>query len=177
MDRLTERPSGEGAPLLRDDVVSGGVLLLVAVAYGAGATRIPSQVGEPGPGFMPLALAVLLLVLSVAIILGGIRRSADADVAGGEPIDPARRLPPSSGAHRRDVAKPWFAAIATIAYAALFQPLGFALSTLAYSGYLTSLFTEDRKLRVAVPVFVALALFVFFRVALGVRLPTGLLGL
>ena len=71
---------------------------------------------------------------------------------------------------------PSLAALATIAYAALFQPLGFVLSTLAYSGYLTSLFTEDRKLRAAVPVLVTLALFIFFRLALGVRLPTGLLG-
>ena len=162
---------------VRDDVVSGGVLLLVAVAYGAGATRIPGQAGEPGPGFMPLALAVLLAALSVAIVVRGLRRGAHTEVAEDEPAGPARTVSPSRGARSRDGAKPWRAAIATMAYAALFQPLGFALSTLAYSGYLTSLFTEDRKLRAAVPIFVALALFVFFRVALGVRLPTGLLGL
>ncbi len=162
---MSETPSGGASRLLRDDVVSGGVLLLVAVAYGAGATRIPSQAGEPGPGFIPLALAILLAALSVAIVVGGLRRSAHSEEVDG-----------TAGAEG-EPAKPWLAAIATLAYAALFQPLGFALSTLAYSGYLTSLFTEDRKVRAAVPVFVALALFVFFRVALGVRLPMGLLGL
>lgn len=170
---MTEKPSGGGSPLLRDDVVSGGVLLLVAVAYGVGATRIPSQAGEPGPGFMPMALAALLAALSVAIVVGGLRRRGDTDVDGGEPTEDE---PGSAGSRSRE-AKPWLASIATIAYAALFQPLGFVLSTLAYSGYLTSLFTEDRKLRVSVPICVALALFVFFRVALGVRLPAGLLGL
>ena len=175
----------------RDDVVSGGVLLLVAVAYGAGAMRIPSQAGEPGPGFIPLALSVMLAALSVAIVVGGLQRSADtggahradgaegADRAEGaedEPADAARRVPQSGGGRSRGVAMPSLAALATIAYAALFQPLGFVLSTLAYSGYLTSLFSEDRKLRAAVPAFVTLALFIFFRLALGVRLPTGLLG-
>lgn len=194
---MTETPSGGGSRLLRDDVVSGGVLLLVAAAYGAGAMRIPSQAGEPGPGFIPLALSVMLAALSVAIVVGGLQRSADtggahgadrADGADGaegadraegaedEPADAARRVPQSGGGRSRGVAMPSLAALATIAYAALFQPLGFVLSTLAYSGYLTSLFTEDRKLRAAVPVFVTLALFIFFRLALGVRLPTGLLG-
>ena len=174
---MTGKPSGGGSPLLPDDVVSGGVLLLVAVAYGLGAMRIPSQAGEPGPGFMPMALALLLAALSLAIAVGGLRRRVRTDANGEAPSDPPRTVSASAGSLSRDAAKPWRASIATIAYAALFQPLGFVLSTLAYSGYLTSLFTEDRKLRVSVPIFVALALFVFFRVALGVRLPTGLLGL
>ena len=127
--------------------------------------RIPSQAGEPGPGFIPLALAVLLAALSVAIVVGGLLRSADA-----------AETPQSGAGPSLRVAKPWLAALATFAYAAVFQPLGFVLSTLAYSGYLASLFTRDRKRRAAVPVFVTLALFVFFRLALGVRLPMGLLG-
>ena len=189
---MNEAPSGGASPLLRDDFVSGGVLLFVAGAYGIGAMRIPSQqAGEPGPGFIPLALSVLLAVLSVAIVVGSVRRGADPEGADaedpdaegaadeeaeGEAADPVREAPQSGGGRSRKVSKPWLAALATIACAALFQPLGFALSTFAYSGYLASLFTADRKLRAAVPVLVTSALFVFFRLALGVRLPTGLLG-
>ena len=77
---MTGKPSGGGSPLLPDDVVSGGVLLLVAVAYGLGATRIPSQAGEPGPGFMPMALALLLAALSLAITVGGLRRRVPPQV-------------------------------------------------------------------------------------------------
>ena len=177
MDRLTQTPSGGDAhaPQLpqagsgRDDVASGGVLLLVALAYGAGATRIPAQVGEPGPGFIPLTLAGLLAALAIAIIVGGVKNGAGRGAKGNGSSGGAGGVFAAAG-------RPWFAAPATIVFAALFEPLGFVVSTLGYSGYLTSLFTEDRKHRVAVPVFVVTVLFVFFRLALGVRLPTGLLG-
>jgi len=161
MDRLTQTPSG------RDDIASGGVLLLVALAYGVGATRIPAQVGEPGPGFMPLIFAVLLAALAIAIIVGGAKNGVSSG---------AKRHGSASGEGLAAARRPWLAALATVVFAALFQPLGFVLSTLGYCGYLTSLFTEDRKRRVAVPVSVVAVLFVFFRLALGVRLPTGLLG-
>ena len=168
-------------------------MLLVAIAYGAGAIRIPGQAGEPGPGFLPLALAVLLAVLSVAILAKGVKRAtgsmrtagaerkvgvergtvAESGIAQGLDVggDPLSGAPP-----RARTVGPYLAALATITYAALFQPLGFVLSTLAYSGYLTSLFSEDRTLRLSVPILVTLTLFVFFRLVLGVRLPPGLLG-
>ena len=55
----------------------------------------------------------------------------------------------------------------------LVKMLGFALATLAYAAAVTRVFTTDRRLLVGVPLVVTLALFVFFRVALGVRLPGG----
>jgi hypothetical protein len=64
----------------------------------------------------------------------------------------------------------------TILYAALFQPLGFTVSTLAYSAVLTGLFTDERKLLLSMPVLVTAALYLFFSMALGVRLPPGILG-
>lgn len=167
MDRLTDTPEASSLPSglggIPGDVVSGGVLLAVALGYGAAALRIPGQDGEPGPGFLPLVLAVLLAALSVWIISSGLRSAEPAEV---ETPDRGPRW--TSG--------PWLAGLATVLYVALFQPLGFVLSTLAYSGAVTSLFTGDRKLRFMVPALVTLALYLFFRVALGVRLPLGMLG-
>ena len=141
---------------LSDDVLSGGLLLLVALGYGTFALGIPAGDGEPGPGFLPLVLAVLLAALSVAIIVGGLKTRAEAA--------PDLRT------------RPLLAALATVAYVALFQPVGFLVSTAAYSAAVTRLFTQDRRMLVAVPVGVTVALFAFFRLALGVRLPPGLLG-
>jgi putative tricarboxylic transport membrane protein len=139
------------------------VLLAIAFGYGAAALRIPGQDGEPGPGFLPLGLAVLLAGLSVWIIWSGLRSA-----------EPAGVETPDGGP--RSTSGPCLAGLATVLYVALFQPLGFVLSTLAYSGAVTSLFTRDGKLRFIVPALVTLALYLFFRVALGVRLPVGMLG-
>jgi len=155
------QPSGPGG--VPADAASGGVLLAVAVGYGVAAMRIPAQEGEPGPGFLPLGLAVLLGALSVWIVWSGFRGASPPGAA-------------VSDGGARWTSGPWLASLATVLYVLLFQPLGFVLSTLAYSGAVTGLFTSDRKLRALVPVFVTLALYLFFRVALGVRLPVGMLG-
>lgn len=145
------------------DVFSGGALFVVAVAYGAGALRLPEQAGEPGPGFVPLVLAVLLGLLALGIALGGLRRTAVAP-------------PPAEVRRGAGAAGPAKAATATVALAALLQPAGFVLATLAYTAYVTALFTTDRRTRWVVPVGVVAVLFLFFRVALGVRLPPGPFG-
>lgn len=156
MARLAD--DGKSPRRIHPDVVSGTALMVVAVAYGAIALRIPSGQGEPGPGFLPLTLAVLLGAVSLVILLGGMKKTAS------EPTETALG------------ARPWLAVLATVAYVALFQPVGFTLSTLAYSAAVTRLFTHDRRMLVVVPIGVTLALFAFFRLALGVRLPPWPLG-
>lgn len=73
-------------------------------------------------------------------------------------------------------ARPWIAFLATVVYALLFEPLGFVLSTAVFSAVVTALFTRERQWLLAVPTLVTIALFVFFRVALQVRLPAGPFG-
>ena len=155
MARLTADKKSPGR--IHPDVMSGAALIGVAVVYGAIALRIPGSEGEPGPGFLPLALAVLLGATSLGILLRGVKKASSepTEATGGRPL---------------------LAALATVAYAALFQPVGFTLSTLAYSAAVTRLFTDDRRALVAVPIGVTLALFSFFRMALGVRLPPWPLG-
>jgi len=188
------------------DVVSGAFLLVVAIAYGVVALGIPRGDGEPGPGAMPIALAVLLAGLSAWILAQGLRAAsgpgseavtdavagggteAERDGVGGERAAEDTDGVDSQSAERARGGRSWLAALATLAYVALFEPLGFMVSTLAYTAALAWLFGRDRRalvavpvalpvaLPVAVPVGVTVALFVFFRLALGVRLPLGPFG-
>ena len=128
-------------------------MFVVAVVYGSLALGIPRGDGEPGPGIVPLALAVLLAAVSVVVAWNGMKK-----VSG-------RALTSTLGT------RPLLAALATAGYAILFQPLGFVVSTLAFSAAITRLFTRDRGMLVAVPIAVTAVLFSFFRLALGVRLP------
>ena len=146
--------SGQQGRRLHQDVVSGGALLALAVGYGSVALTIPPGEGEPGPAFLPVALGLALAVLSLAIVRNGLRASD----------------PPNAD---RPAYRAWLATLATLAYAALFQPMGFVLSTLAYSTAVTLLFSRDRGHLLLVPPVVTLLIYVFFRVALGVRLPAG----
>ena len=156
----------------RGDAWSGALLLALAAAYGLAAGTIGPGDGEPGPGFVPSVLAKLLAALAVWIIASGLRQARGTD-------DDAPETPPAEAARptgRGAPVRSWLAALASVAYVALFQPLGFVPSTLAYAAALAGLFTRDRRYLVTVPVGVTLALFVFFRLALGVRLPAGLFG-
>ena len=169
MDRLTPPP--RRGSRVYPDVVSGSVLLFVAIGYGVIALGIPRGGGEPGPGALPLALAVLLAALSGWILVRGLRAPPSPAVSGGQ-----ERPRPSASVERGQSTRPWLAALATLGYVALFQVLGFVLGTLAYTYVLAWLFGRDPRFIVAVPVGVTTVLFVFFRLALGVRLPAGPFG-
>ena len=172
MDRLTEAgelPAAARQPARSPgaDLASGAMLAALAAAYAAGALTIPGGTeSEPGPRLFPLVLGALLGAIGVWIA-GSAWREVRGASAGAQ-------APPEGSPSAR--AGPWLAAVATLAYAALFQPVGFTASTLAYTAAVTALFTRDRRYLVAVPVGVTLALFAFFRLALGVRLPPGVFG-
>ena len=145
-------------------------MLVVAVAYGVVALGIPGGDGEPGPGALPIALAILLAGLSVWILARGF--CAASGRGSGEETETVA----GEAAEKTHRGRAWLAALATLAYVAFFQPLGFMVSTLAYTTVLAWLFGPDQRVFVAVPVGVTVALFVFFRLALGVRLPLGPFG-
>lgn len=167
MDRLRATPRWGAA---HADVVSGGFLLAVAVAYGVIALGIPRGDGEPGPTALPIALAALLAVLSVWILAHGLRSGSDPE------LDEQTETVTSEHADRTPRGGAWLAVLATLAYVTLFQPLGFIVTTAAYTAAISWLFGRDRRIPVAVPVGVTVVLFVFFRLALGVRLPPGPFG-
>ncbi|OGK89201.1 MAG: hypothetical protein A2X50_08835 [Candidatus Rokubacteria bacterium GWF2_70_14] len=58
----------------RADLVAGAALLLVALgAFVTGGRLSWGTITQPGPGFFPRALAVLLAVLSLALLTRGLR--------------------------------------------------------------------------------------------------------
>ena len=158
----------------RHEVISGGTLIAVSAAYFVGTMGLPDGQGEPGPAFLPRVLAVALCALGVAILVGGVR--SDSTV-GASTAD----LPTASGPFESEPGlgdtKVWAAVAGTFLYVGLFDPLGFVLSTLAYTFGLTVLTGRaGSRLRFVVPPLCTLGLYLFFRIGLGVRLPRGLLG-
>ncbi len=180
MDRLTEHGR---------DVASGVVLLILALGYGVAALGIPSRAGEPGPGLVPIALAACLVALSAWVLVQGLRGARrrpthPAPTDGGAAAAPG---PATAGDASRERApepvreemgphglRSGIAIALTLGYAAAFEPLGFLVSTLLYTGLLAALFTRRRHPMWIVPLATTLALYLFFRVALGVRLPPGI---
>ena len=159
--------------MVHRDLISGGVLAAVAVAYFAATLGMPVGQGEPGPSFVPRVLAVALFMLGLATVVGGVTSSRRARALGDEPTDG----PPATAGQPPEVKKAWQAVGLTAAYVMLFEPLGFALSTLAYTFGVTVLFQRERSsLLFIVPPLCTLAIYLFFRVGLGARLPAGFFG-
>jgi hypothetical protein len=147
------------------DVLSGGVLFALAAGYGSFALRIPAAAREPGPRFVPIGLAIVLAVMALRILVSGLRASRATGDPSAESATASDRV--TAASWRR----PGLAAAMTVLYAAALQPLGFAPSTLAYVAGVTALFSAERWLLIVVPLLVTSALYLFFDVALGVRLP------
>ena len=71
----------EGVRKALPDLMAGAVFLAFGVAFGL--TAATYEIGTPlamGPGFFPLALAAILVVLGVAVIAGGFLSQTDAVV-------------------------------------------------------------------------------------------------
>jgi len=152
---------------LHRDVVSGGVLLLAAVAYFIRLQDLPAGKGEPGPRFFPLILACTLFVVALDIVIKGLIQGLRGKT---------NEEPEWGKLH--SLAGPLVAVALTALYVAFFQILGFALSTWIYALSVTVLFRRDRMLKpVVVPVVSTALIYVLFRLALGARLPPGVIPL
>jgi putative tricarboxylic transport membrane protein len=140
----------------RRDVASGSVLFLVALLYFIGTWGLPAGKDEPGPAFFPVLLSCALMLLALSILRQGMKAETE-DAPSHTPW------------------KPILAVAVTALFVALFQVLGFVLSTLAYTLSITLMFRRDRILTlVVVPIVSTVFLFLLFRIGLGVRLPEGL---
>ena len=156
-----------GEQAARTDLVSGGVLLVFALVYGAGARGLAAS-GDAGVALVPFGLAAALALLSAGIALSGWRRLRSArGAAGGDRGEATRRLGSS---------RAWSVIGLTIVYAALFQTLGYVLATLPYTAAVAERFGAGRRTILVLAPCVTLLTFLLFRVVLGARLPEGLLG-
>lgn len=78
MPEITERPEAE--PRSRQDVAVGLIFIAIAIAFGSEATSYEmGRAIRMGPGFIPMALAVILGALGVAVALAGTVKHAEAE--------------------------------------------------------------------------------------------------
>lgn len=154
------------------DRTAGAVLLVLALAFGAGALKqyaFWAPTG-PGPAFLPLWLSVVMAFLATLLLVGALRSS---DTAADTAADTASHwLPSGEGLRRLGIVVG-----VTIAYVALLNVTGMVLGTVVFLVVLMRVLD-----RCAWPVTLAVALataaFIYFVFArwLRVPLPTGWLG-
>lgn len=142
-------------------LAAGAALMILALLYLAGARSFPKTEGEPGPGFWPSILGLVLLFLAAALMWearGALRRPG--------PVDGQRE---GSGTLRA-----LLVGGASAAYVALLYRVGFVVGTGLYAACLAAIFKPRRPLRwLGVAGATTLAIHLLFEVALGVRLPRG----
>lgn len=193
--------SAEGAGSPWAELISGGSLFVLALAYGFGARGLSAS-GDPDVALVPIGLAAALALLSVGIALSGWRKLRQTPVSDASdshssglvsPSPPGRAdsaRQPDRGAgtepaasedaptliHRAGPTRAWTVIGLTIVYAALFQTLGYVLATLLYTAAVAERFGASRRTILVLAPSATLLIFLLFRVILGARLPAGILG-
>ncbi|WP_188848963.1 tripartite tricarboxylate transporter TctB family protein [Aureimonas glaciei] len=72
--------TAQATPRARQDVAVGLIFLAIAIAFGWEATNYEmGRAIRMGPGFIPMALAVILGVLGIAVALAGTVQHAEAE--------------------------------------------------------------------------------------------------
>ncbi|WP_353475595.1 tripartite tricarboxylate transporter TctB family protein (plasmid) [Salipiger sp. H15] len=147
------------APLLRTGVLLPFFFLIVTTVYLAAAFNIHSQFagdGEMSPRSVPI-LAAIVMYVALAVVFFNEFRKPTADGPAGEML------------------RPLLVIVATAGYIALFRPLGYWLSTLAFSSVLFAIFHyQIRKphLFALYAIGVTALFYGLFAGVFGVRLPT-----
>jgi hypothetical protein len=144
--------------------VAGWILVMVSAVGVWGALRLPiGRPGSPEPGFVPLVEAILLALSGLALIVQARKGSTDAIITW--PTGEARQMV-------------LHLAIALTAYLLLMSLVGFALSTFLFLlGAVQAWRRYSLWVSTVYAAGVTLLLQLTFGVALGMRLPNGLLGL
>lgn len=152
--------AGTGVSHRTGDALIGLALAAGGAIFGAFAWPIPrGEAGNPGPGFLPLALAALLIALGIGCAVRAVR---------------ARESSTVTLAERKAVT-----CVAALAGAALgFAPLGFVPTVAAFLAVLFAVLGRLRWWTAALAGCAAsLALWLVFDKALGLALPMGVLPL
>ncbi|MDA1090407.1 MAG: tripartite tricarboxylate transporter TctB family protein [Proteobacteria bacterium] len=151
---------------MRNKNITAGIFLTaLGLAYGYLTAGLPerSLPNMPGPSFFPWVLTFCLLVLSVSLVVQGLRMAEDAPKPAGK----------AGGSFPAVV----FLGVFAI-YLALLPFLGFLPASIPFFAVLMVMYGETRKLWVAsfsfgVPIF----LFLLFRNVFDIPLPRGSLSL
>lgn len=154
-------------PTRRKDLISGTVLLLLAIAVFARASTITSKFPTGvDSGFFPERCAAVLALLALAILFRALRR----EERGNDPAGSEDAVPAETG-HACLV----FAAM--VAYAVLLPLLGFILATLLFIAAMLLLMSASGQRNLpafaATTLIVTFAVFAIFTFGFGVVLPDG----
>jgi hypothetical protein len=153
------------------DAGSAGVLALFALFALVQSLRLDvGTVTRPGPGFFPLVLSIVLLLVGVALFGAAWRRRFEAS-----PTAAVDDWPGATGPARRG------ALVATVVglavYVAIFERAGFVLATTALIAVLFAAVARYPWLMsLAAAILITLLARLVFDTWLQVRLPPGLLG-
>lgn len=142
------------------NVVAALLLIALAVVYGYLTAGLPkrSLPDTPDPSFFPWIIAASLLVLSVALLVQGLRGP--------------RSIPDTAGGLRAPAV---FLAL-FVAYVAALPFTGFVIASAPFFAALMWLYGERRRARIGVvSVLFPVVLVLVFRHGLQIPLPTGVL--
>ena len=143
----------------RADRVSSLVLVVFALLAVNEARKLRlGTLTSPGPGFVPLCLAVALTLVALLLLWHALR-------------EPATAAPPAEPGERW---KPVASLVALAAYTFALEPLGFVLATAALLFFFFRVLDGQRLwMALASAVVVSVLSYLIFARALHVRLPEG----
>lgn len=146
----------------RVETAAGGIVLAAGMALLVGALGFPFLLqGIPGPGFLPLIIALGIICTGIALVVAAVWRPSHAETA----------WPPLSGWVRVG-----FMLAALAMSFLLLDALGFLVVTALFMTVMVFCLGERSWLTLAtVPVLSAMALYMVFAVWLRVPLPKGIL--
>ena len=144
------------------NIIAAVFLIALAIIYGVLTAYLPLRTlpNTPDPAFFPWINATIILVLSICLLVRGLRQPVTA--------------PPEVDRQRQRKAIGVMGAF--IIYLAAMPTLGFILATLPFFAIMMFLFGEQRPVPVVGgSIAMTFALYFVFRHAFGVYLPRGLL--
>lgn len=159
------------------DVISSLVLIVVSTAMFFASDSLEAKTRmEIGPDFMPKLVAVLTFVLSVVLLVQGLRRNIGLRAAG--ELKHTGSLPRHGDLIERHA--DWLSLLLILAYTVAFEPLGYLMATTIYLFLQFTVMApaRDRKylsFAIVAAAVSALSYYVFLRLFY-VFLPVGLLG-
>ncbi|WP_102347752.1 tripartite tricarboxylate transporter TctB family protein [Bacillus sp. Marseille-P3661] len=159
-----------------EDVIVGTFLLLFFTGMYIESSNIKTLTfASIGPAFMPKITSVCLIILSVILIAGGVRKALNA-TSSKEVIEQNEETPST----KNDNVRVLLTLLSIIIYFLLLNPLGFVLSSILYLFSQMVLLSKNSQRRYVlfgiVSVVVSVSVYLIFRYVLYLLLPIGILG-
>ena len=147
------------------DLVSSLFFSVCGLLIAVGSLSMPiGRLGEPGPGFLPLFIGLLMGILSLALFIRSYRAGISEKKAFW--ID------------RKQWPKVFTTILSLIIYAFALRPLGFALVTLLLLVFLFKVIGElSWRVSIIGPLLTTFFFYLLFKVWLEVQLPMGPFGM